>query len=270
MTRFTPPPLAKLASVLLLAVLATPAGAQALPEISLQITDFAKMAGRTAESLVGNSCERIDGGMPVQIKASQDARNVTVNVIAHTVSGHDRFRNFGVPAYVNQDVYRPRTTATFANITTSWVHLNSSSSNTGSPCFPDDNLITGDSVIRVVLLPGSGYTINPNMRMAEVVIRDEPLEECGMVRGSQKLYMPHPQGGMAWGVCTCAAQSQHPSVQRALDRTVPTPGDDGRYGTVDDGTTPAPAPSTGFLSNLGRQFHDPSHLYCEGSPYRGL
>ncbi len=208
--------------------------------------------------------------MPVQIKASQDASGVTVNVMAHTVSGHDRFRDLGVPAYVNRGVYRSRTTATFASNSTSWVDLNSLSGNTGSPCFPDDNLITGESVIRVVLLPGTGYTINPNMRMAEVVIWDGPGEECSRVRGNQKLYMPHPQGGMAWGVCTCAAQSQHPSVRRALDRTIPTPGDDGRYGTDDDGTTPAPAPSEGFLSNLAKQFHDPSYLYCEGSPYRGF
>ncbi len=208
--------------------------------------------------------------MPVQIKANRDANGVTVNVIAHTVSGHDRFRNFGVPAYVDRGVYRSRTTATFASNTTAWVHLNSLSGNTGSPCFPNDHLITGDSVIRVVLLPGTGYTINLDMRMVEVVIQDEPGEACASVRGTQKLYMPHPQGGVAWGTCTCAAQSQHPSVRRARDRTIPTPGPDGRYGTDDDGTTSAPAPSAGFLSNLAKQFHDPSHLYCEASPYRGL
>ncbi len=279
MTRFTPPPpppppLAKLASVLLLAVLATPAGAQTLPEISLRV-DTGSYHGVYNESLV-SQCNIPSGGMPVEIRASQGAQGVTVNVMAHTVSGYDRFRNLGVPAYLNESgnfqygVYRQRTAATYTTNSTDWTDLNSFSNNTGSPCFKNDNLITGPSVVRVVLLPGTGYTINPQMRMVELSIRDEPGEQsCNQVT-DQDLYMPHPQGGMAWGVCTCAAQSQHPSVRRALDRTIPTPGDDGRYGTDDDGTTPAPAPSEGFLSNLAKQFHDPSHLYCEGSPYRGL
>ena len=40
--------------------------------------------------------------MPVEIKASQGAQGVTVNVMAHTVSGYDRFRNLGVPVYLNE------------------------------------------------------------------------------------------------------------------------------------------------------------------------
>ncbi len=99
--------------------------------------------------------------MPVEIKASQGAQGVTVNVIAHTVSGYDRFRNLGVPAYLNESgnfqygVYRQRTAATYTTNSTDWTDLNSFSNNTGSPCFKNDNLITGSSVVRVVLLPGT-------------------------------------------------------------------------------------------------------------------
>ncbi len=216
--------------------------------------------------------------MPVEIKASQGAQGVTVNVMAHTVSGYDRFRNLGVPVYLNESglyqygVYRLRTAATYTTNSTDWMDLNSFSNNRGSPCFKNDNLITGPSVIRVVLLRGTGYTINPQMRMVEVNIRDEHGEQfCGQVTAGQDRYMPHPQGGMAWGVCTCAAKSRHPSVRQALNRpaTVTTPGPDRRLGT-DDGTASVPPPSTGFLSNLAKQFHDPSHLYCADSPYKGL
>ena len=264
-----PPPLAKLTALLLLAVLATPAGAQVLPEISLRINPGYAI---TNESLVAG-CD-ISNGLPVQIQASSNANGVAVNIFAHTVSGHDRFRDYGVPAYIdpgqrNKKIYRSRTQVT--SPTTLWAELNSFGG-TGSPCFADDLLITGSSVVRVILMPGTGYTVNPNMRSVDITVRDTPGENCASAAGAPggKYYMPHPQGGLKWGVCTCAAKSLHPSVRRALDRTVPTPGDDGRYGTDDDGTAPAPEPSTEFLSNLGRQYHDPSYLYCEESPYKGI
>ncbi len=245
--------------------------AQVLPEISLRITPGYAI---TNESLIGRCT--VDNGLPAQIRASSNAQGVSVNIFAHTVSGHDRFRDYGVPAYIEQGsntVYRQRSQARYTNNNTNWAELNSSLfSGAGSPCFADDLLITGNSVVRVFLMPGTGYTINPNMRSVDITVRDTPNEKCASPNNAPggKYYMPHPQGGLAWGVCTCAAASLHPDVRRALDRTVPTPGRDGRYGTDDDGTMPAPPPSTEFLSNLGRQFHDPSHLYCEESPYKGL
>ncbi len=245
-----------------------PTMAQVLPEISLRITPLYNPAN---ESLVSNN------GLQVQIRASRGAQGVSVNVFAHTVSGHDRFRNYGVPAYIEQGsrtVYRQRSRATYTSNSTDWMSLGdfNGGRGAGSPLFPNDLLVTGDSVVRVILMPGTGYTINPNMRSVDVTVRDTPGESCDAASSAPggKYYMPHPQGGLAWGVCTCAAASLHPEVRRALDRTVPTPGPDGRYGTDDDGTMPAPPPSTEFLSNLGRQFHDPSHLYCEESPYKGL
>ncbi len=243
--------------------------AQVLPEISLRIVSGFSIIN---ESLVGR-CD-ISNGLPVQIRASSNPQGVRVNIFAYTVSGHDRFKNYGVPAYIERTpaVYRQRSQVSYTSNMTGWAELNSFGG-TGSPCFPDDLLITGSSVVRVVLMRGAGYTINPNMQSVDITVRDTPGESCASPNNATggKYYMPHPQGGLAWGVCTCAAASLHPDVRGALDdRTVPTPGPDGQWGTDDDGTTTAPPPSTEFLSNLGRQFHDPSHLYCEESPYKGL
>ncbi len=254
----------------LAAVLAAAPALAQVPEISLRIDPG---FGITNESKVG-ICDSTNG-LPAEIKASSNAQGVSVNIFAYTVSGYDRFRDHGIPAYIeprSKVVYRQRSQATYTNNMTTWQDLSAFGDGTGSPCFPNDLLVTGDSVVRVVLMGGMGYTINPNMRSVDITVRDTPGESCATPSSAPggKYYMPHPQGGLAWGVCTCAAKSRHPSVQRALDRTIPTPGPDGRYGTDDDGTTAAPAPSAGFLSNLGRQFHDPSHLYCKDSPYKGL
>ena len=251
-------------------VIAMPTMAQGLPEISLQITP---QFDPTNESYVSNN------GLPAQIRASSNAQGVSVNVFAHTVSGYDRFRNPGVRAYIDpssSDVYRQRSQATYTDNSTAWEQLGdtggSFSNGAGSPVFPNDLLVTGNSVVRVILMPGTGYTINPNMRSVDITVRDTPGERCAAASSAPggKYYMPHPQGGLAWGVCTCAAESRHSSVRRALDRTIPTAGPDGRFGTDDDGTTEAPEPSTGFLSRLAAQFHDPSYLYCDESPYKGL
>ncbi len=252
-----------------------------LPEISLRITPGFRI---TNESLVGG-CD-ISNGLPAQIRASSSAQGVSVNIFAHTVSGHDRFRNHGVPAYIDTSrravpVYRQRTQARYTDSSTAWAELSSFGNGTGSPCFADDLLITGDSVVRVILMPGAGYTINPNMRSVDITVRDTPGENCASAGDAPggRYYMPHPQGGLAWGVCTCSDESQHPGVRRALKRptnipgqTVPTPGPDGQIGTDDDGTAPVPFPpaSTAFLGSLARNFHDPSHLYCPESPWKGL
>ncbi len=132
-------------------------------------------------------------------------------------------------------------------------------------CWGDDNLDTGDSTVMVVIANGPGYTVHPTKGRAVFTIRENdscrnPTAATGGV--------VHRMNGSS--TCICATESRHSSVRRALNRTMPTPGDDGRYGTEDDGTTDAPPPSAGFLSSLAGMFHDPSHLYCADSPYKGL
>ncbi len=235
-------------------MLATPAGAQVLPEISLRVTPG---FGIINESTVGR-CNS-GSGFSVGIRASSDAEGVTVNILAHTVSDHDRFRDYGVPAYIETTpaVYRSRTQVT--SPTTLWAELNSSTfSGMGSPCFADDLLITGSSVVRVILMPGTGYTVNPDMRSVDITVRDTPGESCASPDNAPggKYYMPHPQGGLKWGVCTCAEEGPWHPQYRLVDgnRVWVNKGDDGydeAYGEKQ------------------RAWRADTTNYCPDSPYQG-
>ncbi len=108
---------------------ALPTMAQVLPEISLRIVPG---FGTVNESSVAR-CD-ISNGLPVQIRASSNPQGVNVNIFAHTVSGHDRFQNYGVPAYIEREpaVYRQRSQVRYTSNMTSWAELNSFGG-TGSP-----------------------------------------------------------------------------------------------------------------------------------------
>ncbi len=232
-------------------VIAVPTMAQVLPEISLRITP---QFNPSNESLVSNN------GLQVQIRASRGAQGVSVNVFAHTVSGHDRFRNHGVPAYIEQGsrtVYRQRSRATYTSNSTDWMSLGdfNGGRGAGSPLFPDDLLVTGDSVVRVILMPGTGYTINPNMRSVDITVRDTPGESCDAASSGVKYYMPHPQGGLAWGVCTCSDEGPWHPQQRLVNgnRVWVNKGDDGydeAYGAEQ------------------RKWRSDTTNYCPDSPYQ--
>ena len=133
-------------------------------------------------------------------------------------------------------------------------------------CWGDDNLDTGDTEVMLVIANGPGYTVDPGAARHTFTIKDN--DDCTNPAATP--------GGVVYKMdssgrtCICATKSRVSDVRQALDRTIPTPGDDGRYGTDDDGTRDAPAPSAGFLSRLAAQFHDPSYLYCDESPYKGL
>ncbi len=251
--------IARLSAAAALAVtmgIAMPTAAQVLPEISLRITPGYSV---TNESLIGRCA--VDNGLPAQIRASSNAQGVSVNIFAYTVSGHDRFRDYGVPAYMegSRAVYRQRSQARYTSNNTNWADLNSSSfSGAGSPCFADDLLITGDSVVRVVLMRGTGYTINPNMRSVDITVRDTPNERCDLPSNTPggKYYMPHPQGGLAYGVCTCSAEGPWYPQQRLVNgnRVWVNKGDDDydeAYGAVQRG------------------WRSDTTNYCPGSPYQG-
>ena len=138
-------------------------------------------------------------------------------------------------------------------------------------CWGDDNLDTGDTEVMLVIANGPGYTVDPAASTHTFTIRDN--DDCRNPAATPGGVVYKFRNGNSGSTCICATESRHSSARRALDpkkRTIPTPGDDGRYGTDDDGTATAPSPSAGFLSGLAKQFHDPSYLYCEESPYRGL
>jgi len=135
-----------------------------------------------AETLIHN-CNQLQGGLPVEIKASRDPGGVTVNIIAYHVSGYNRLYDRNVPVWLTpgqdaSNVYRSRTSITYTNNSTNWRRLNSSSNRTASLCFPDDRLITGPSTMRVALMGGSGYTINPNMPTVDITVTDDGTDDC--------------------------------------------------------------------------------------------
>ncbi len=133
-------------------------------------------------------------------------------------------------------------------------------------CWGDDNLDTGDSEVMVVIANGPGYTVHPTKGRAIFTIREN--DSCANPTAATGGVVHRMLGGRS---CICATESRVSDVRRALDRgTISTPGDDGRFGTDDDGTTLGPEKPARFLSRLAAQFHDPSYLYCADSPYKGL
>ncbi len=245
-----------------LALSAAPAVAQ-MPTLGIGWT--------TSGDRTGQSVEDQDGGCLVNIslRRSIGAGNLTVNLMAHTVSGPDRLRDHGVPTYMADGSAEIKTRSEFRQTVSAgtWTTVAAG----GRICHGNDRVEQIPSVIRVLLMPGAGYRVDPNRRWIDITVID--MDNCAMpddrTENGGVVYQFNESGG-AWGTCTCATESQHPSVRRALDRTIPTPGDDGRYGTDDDGTTDAPPASTALLRSLAGNFHDPSYLYCEESPYKGL
>ncbi len=252
---------------MLMAAFAAPATAQ-LPEVSIATGTNGMSQGQTLEGLERGCL----GSARLAFKADRSANNVRLNLRAITVSGPDRLRDYGVPAYKADGSADISTGGTFrASLTTSYRDGGVVGMPDGMICWGDDKIESDASTVRIMLMPGAGYTIDPAKRWVEYQVID--LDNCsdpgGRTNNEGIVYKFNSSGG-AWGTCTCATESRHPSVRRALDRTIPTPGPDGQYGTDDDGTTDAPEPSAGFLNRLAAQFHDPSHIYCDESPYKGL
>lgn len=169
-----------------------------------------------AETLI-HACSRIQEGLPIEIKRTAVGPNsVTVNLLAYTISGHNRIYDYNVPEYLkpSQDasnVYRSRTSITYSGTSTAWWRLNAlSSDNTASLCFPDDRLITGESMIRVVLMGGSGYTVNPDMAAVDVRINDDASDACdnpdGIMNSGGIIYKV--LNGNLNDMCVCANQSK--------------------------------------------------------------
>ena len=252
---------------MLMAAFAAPASAQ-LPVVSIAVDTRGASEGQTLEEPNGGCLDPTS----FAFKADRSANNVTLNLRAITVSGPDRLRDYGVPAYKARDSAEISTGGTFgASLTTSYRDGRAVGMPDEMICWGDDKIESTRSVVRIMLMRGPGYTIDPDKRWVEYSVFD--IDNCsdpGREPNNEGIVYRFNASGGAWGTCTCATESRHSSVRRALDRTIPTPGPDGRYGTDDDGTTEAPEPSTGFLSRLAAQFHDPSYLYCDESPYKGL
>ncbi len=110
------------------------------------------------------------------------------------------------PANMGTAVFRSEGKATYTGNSTGWHSLARFGPGAGSPCFPDDRLIIGESTVVVILMPGTGYTVNPALREVQIMITDDSNDRC-TVEDLQ------PNGGFAYKViggdlsnmCVCQA-----------------------------------------------------------------
>ncbi len=267
-----PPRLTLLATALLAALSAAPTLAQTLPVVELLVSDteISEMYDCASPGAF-----QINAGVQADGSPLPGGR-LTFQVAAITASGPNRFADphghtpregqarsskflnkadgTGLIAAKNASIKG------FAEMT-----LTSKGLSPTGLCWGDDNLDTGDTEVMVVIANGPGYTVHPTKGRAIFTIREN--DSCANPTAATGGVVHRMNGS---STCICATKSRSSEVRRALDRTIPTPGPDGRFGTDDDGTTDAPEPSAGFLSRLAAQFHDPSYLYCMDSPYKGL
>ena len=126
-----------------------------------------------------------------------------VRVLARTRSGHDRFRDYGVPVWINGDDDR-----TIRSLTTVTIPANSREMRAvqthGSPgplCWKDDYLVTGDSEVEVFIVGGSGYWVNPASNSVRFTIKEN--DDCTMP-GNDLLYKPINGNN----TCLCATEAK--------------------------------------------------------------
>ncbi len=258
-----PPHFQAVLAAVLSAILALPAAtalAQTLPVVELLVSGTS-----VAENYdcITPGAVQINAGVRTGLSGS-----LTVRVAAITVSGPDRFSERHGGKFLNKADGTGPIAAKNANIKGfAEMTLTTNGLRPTGLCWKDDNLDTGDSEVMIVIVNGPGYTVHPTEGRAYLTITDN--DDCANPAGTPGGVVYQRRGGSS---CTCATESQHSSVRRALDRpkTITTPGMDRTLGTDDDGTADVPPPGAGFLSRLAGMFHDPSYLYCAESPYRGL
>jgi len=113
-------------------------------------------------------------------------------------------------------------------------------------------------VVEVVIANGPGYTVHPERGRIEFTITDN--DDCTSPAGTP--------GGVVWkeSGCRCATASTHASVRRLSERTTVLNAGEDDERTV----TPPEETWQQTLRNLAAHFSDPSYLYCEESPWKGL
>jgi len=180
---------------------------------------------------------------------------LTVNVVAITTAGPDRFADRHGGKFLRKadgSLIAPKNGSIKSSATIQFAQRQNYPTRL---CWADDSLDTGDSQVMVFVANGPGYTAHPTSGRLEFTITDN--DECANpVAATGGVVYRHNASGGAWGTCTCARESQHSSVRR-LATAEPSPGQSEETWRQN-------------LLNLSGFFHDPSHLYCDDSPYRGL
>ncbi len=178
--------------------------------------------------------------------------SLTFRVAAITVSGHNRFSDRHGGKFLNKAdgsgliAAKNGSMRGFAEVTLTSKGLVST-----DLCWTDDNLDTGPSEVEVVILNGPGYTVHPERGRFRFTIRDN--DDCANPAATPGgVVYKMDSGGRT---CICATESRHSNMLRRL---------------ADQPTRQSAATHQAKLRQLGTMFHDPSHLYCPESPWKGL
>ncbi|MCY4226604.1 MAG: hypothetical protein OXF20_02710 [Gammaproteobacteria bacterium] len=204
--KFTPPPLAKLAALLLLAVIAVPAGAQ-VPTVEMlggafnRCSDGCPEAGDGTDMFCTQAGQNISIGIGISEGSIAPPTDLTVRVLALTRSGHDRFRDYGVPVYIDET--DTRTIRSLATVTIPAGSDSKLSPQSMDPiCWKNDHLDTGDSEVEIVIVGGTGYRVNPARNSLSFTIRED--DHCESP-GNRTVYVPI--GGNMNNTCVCRTRA---------------------------------------------------------------
>ncbi len=192
----------------------------------------------------------------IQLIADRAATVNEVRVVAYTQSGHNRLYDYNVPVYVepnSQHYARSSHTDNYSFDGVNWLNVGTRDDETAI-CWQDDTLATGDSVVEVFLVNGSGYRVNPNMNRGTFTITDDDV--CGtpssIMDAGGTLYMP--MGGNMNRTCVCrtrrSAATLYPGSVPSITHNI-----DDYYVTING-------------NRSLRSSRDQSN-YCPESPYQG-
>ncbi len=140
--------------------------------------------------------EEIDAGCtPVWLRVNGGPNaNVTVELMAIPLSGPNRLRDHGMPAYVAIDSAAIQTRGqSTGTLTTTWCQVPPAS----WFCFGNDRIEQPGRVIRILLMPGPGDRVDPNRRWIDISVFD--MDNCtdldGQLSNGGVVYQFTPDGG---------------------------------------------------------------------------
>ena len=194
---------------------------------------------------VGNN---ISIGIGISEGSIAPPTDLTVRVLALTRSGHDRFRDYGVPVYIDET--DTRTIRSLATVTIPAGSDSKLSPQSVDPiCWKNDHLDTGDSEVEIVIVGGTGYRVNPAANSLSFTIRED--DHCESP-GNRTVYVPI--GGNMNNTCVCrtraVAARLYPGSVSGITHTI-----DDYYVTINGNRS--------LRSSTDRS------NYCPESPYQG-
>ncbi len=224
------------------------------------------------------------------LQRSPSSLNQPVALIAFTVDGPDRLRNYGVPAYLADGSAAIRSRSQFSQtIGTGRTAV----ATEHQICVGNDQPV---SPIRTLLLPAPGCRVDPDHRSIDILVAD--LDACDAPDDQTANGRVVDQFNGSGSTCICAAARRNANVRRLVgpDPVViaepsttpsnPMGNDEERQRAIKDDAVNCRNANCNrtfcteqrqsemthqtSLRRLGEDFHDPGHLYCPKSPWKGL